>query len=141
MKRMLSICLFILSLLSLAACSSFSHSKIGVKPYPLSKEDKSLLEAFNLLDQSQLLSFNAPKDATSLMIHIYALDEHGNWQDVQSGGGLSIETEPDTDIHLEGTFAMTLNDDQSLDFAISSHGRFSSHVDLDELDRHSCLSH
>ena len=50
------------------------------------------------------------------------------------GGGLSIETERDTDTRLEGTFAMTLNDDRSINFVISSHGRFSSHVDLDELD-------
>ena len=140
MKRFLFICLFIISMLSVSACSSLNDSKVGVKPYPLSEKEESLLEAFNLLNQSQLLSFNAPKDATSVMIHVYSLDEHGNWQDVQSGGGLSIETEHDTDTHLEGTFAMTLNDDRSINFVISSHGKFSSHVDLDELDFDATIS-
>lgn len=140
MKRFLFICLFIISMLSVSACSSLNDSKVAVKPYPLSEKEESLLEAFDLLNQSQLLSFNAPKDATSVMIHVYSLDEHGNWQDVQSGGGLSIETEHDTDIHLEGTFAMTLNDDRSINFVISSHGKFSSHVDLDELDFDATIS-
>ncbi|MTK21008.1 hypothetical protein GMA92_06210 [Turicibacter sanguinis] len=140
MKKLAFICLFIMSILSLSACSNLSDTKMGIGPYPLNERDQSLLESFALLDQSQLLSFNAPKEATSLMIHLYSLDESGNWQDVQSGGGISIETERDANTHLEGTFAMTLNDDHSINFVISSHGRFSSRVDLDDLGFDSAIS-
>ena len=72
-------------MLSVSACSSLNDSKVGVKPYPLSEKEESLLEAFNLLNQSQLLSFNAPKDATSVMIHVYSLDEHGNGKTFNQG--------------------------------------------------------
>lgn len=78
MKKLAFICLFIMSILSLSACSNLSDTKMGIGPYPLNERDQSLLESFALLDQSQLLSFNAPKEATSLMIHLYSLDESGN---------------------------------------------------------------
>lgn len=134
MKKLLFMFLLIVSTLLLSACSNIDHPKVGIAPYTLSESDEYLLEAFGLINNSQLISFNAPKEAKALFIHIYSLDESGDWQEVNFGGGISIGNKTEPMNHLEGTFAMTLNDNHTIDFTLNSNGRFSSNVELANLD-------
>ncbi|MFR7898238.1 hypothetical protein [Turicibacter sanguinis] len=129
MKKLSFMCLLIVSTLLLGACSNINNPKVGIAPYTLSKSDEYLLEAFGLINNSQLISFNAPKEAKALLINIYSLDENGDWQEVNFGGGISIGNERES----VGTFAMTLNDNHTIDFVLNSHG-FSSKVELADLD-------
>ena len=123
MKRLSFIISLIILTLSLGACSNSYEMKSslkeeGIAPYSLNESEEYLLESFGLINDSQLISFNAPKEAIALLVNLYSLDDNGNWQEVTGGGGISIGNQTKSMEHLEGTFAMILRDDYSIDWVL-----------------------
>lgn len=128
----------------LAACSNngdssnslLSHNlstKEGVQPYNLSEREKYLLQSFAMEGNSQIISFNAPKEAITLDIKVYRLEDGGKW-DIIGGGGISIGEERKPTNKLSGTFTMQLRENHAIDFNINSSGRASYTTDEIILD-------
>jgi len=96
--------------------SHFTLSKEGIAPYELSESEKYILESFAIDDTSQILAFKAPKEAKSLQVNIYRLDDKGKWSNT-GGGGVPLNPE-----QLSGTFTIHLKEDYGIDFNINTDG-------------------
>ena len=67
-------------------------TKEGIAPYELSESEKYILESFRMEDNSQIISFHAPRDAITLTVNVYKLEGDPNWSNIASGG-ISIGTD------------------------------------------------
>ncbi|WP_262430319.1 hypothetical protein [Paratissierella segnis] len=76
-------------------------------------------------DNSQIISFHAPKEAITLNINIYKLEGDKNWSSI-GGGAISIGTDRKPVEQLTGTFTMQLKENYAIDFNINSSGRAQS---------------
>lgn len=132
MKRLRGMLLFIL-LLMLTACSSKADlpkvlSKEGISPYELSESEKYILQSFNMDGTSQIISFNAPKEAIALNVNVYRLEDGGKWSST-GGGGISIGTDRKPIDQLTGIFTMQLKENYTIDFVINAGGKASYKTD------------
>ena len=129
--------LFVLMVL-LAACSSKADlpevlRKEGITPYELSESEKYILQSFNMDGTSQIISFDAPKEATTLNVSVYRLEDGGKWGSI-GGGGISIGADRKPIDKLTGIFTMQLKENYSIDFVINAGGRASYKTDEILLD-------
>ncbi len=84
-------------------------------------------------DNTQILSFHAPKEAISMHVNIYRLENGENWSNI-GGGTISIGAEREPSDQLTGIFTMQLKKDYAIDFNITSNGRASYSTDSILLD-------
>jgi len=107
------------------ACSNIEFTKkddrVGVYPYELTEREETLLQAFGMDGNSQMLSFHAPHEAISLNVNVYLLNENAEWVTI-GGGGISIGTVREPVDEISGMFTMQLNKDYSIDFIIFNGG-------------------
>lgn len=93
----------------------------GIAPYELSASEKYILESFRMEDNSQIISFHAPRDAITLAVNVYRLEGDANWSNI-GGGGISIGTDREPIDQLIGTFTMQLRENYAIDFVINCGG-------------------
>lgn len=144
MKRFISSMLLFILMMALTACSSKADlpkvlSKEGVSPYELSESEKYILQSFNIDDTSQIISFNAPKEAIALNVNVYRLEDSGTWSSI-GGGGISIGTDRKPIDQLTGTFTMQLKENYTIDFVINASGKASYKTDEISLDSETMAS-
>lgn len=113
----------------LVACSNKTDApkfltKEGIKPYELSESEKYILQSFGMEDNSQIISFHAPKEAITLNVNVYRLESGQNWSNI-GGGAISIGTDREHSEQLTGTFTMQLKENYAIDFNINANGRAS----------------
>ena len=53
--------------------------KEGIQPYNLSENERYLLQSFGMEGDSQIIYFNAPKEAISLEVKVYRLEDDEKW--------------------------------------------------------------
>lgn len=133
MKRFISAILLIMMIVTLSACSSKTDSpkllsKEGIAPYELSESEKYILQSFGMDGTSQIIAFNAPKEAISLNVNVYRLGDDETWSNVGKGG-ISIGTDREPIDQLTGTFTMQLRENYAIDFIINAGGRASYKTD------------
>lgn len=138
MKKFISAGLLFLMIATLVACSGKVDSpkhltKEGIAPYALSESEKYILQSFGMEDTSQIISYHAPKEAVSLNVNVYRLENGEKWENIGSGG-LSISTDRKPTDQLTGTFTMQLKENYAIDFIINSSGRASYKTDEISLD-------
>ena len=128
MKKAASFAFVFIFAILLAACSTDGNittdNKEGIYPYELSERETTLLQAFGMEGNSQIISFRAPREAIDLTVSVYRLDENMEWSGI-GGGGISIGAEREPIDELAGTFTMQLQDDYKIDFSITAGGRAS----------------
>lgn len=133
MVKYISVMLSFIMVMTLSACSKKSEipkvlAKDGISPYELSESEKYILQSFNMEGTSQIISFNAPKEAISLNVNVYCLEDGGNWNSI-GGGGISIGMDRKPIDQLVGTFTMQLKENYAMDFAINAGGMASFKTD------------
>ena len=133
MKRFISAVLLIMMIVTLSACSSKTDSpkllsKEGIAPYELSESEKYILQSFGMDGTSQIIAFNAPKEAISLNVNVYRLGDDETWSNVGEGG-ISIGTDIEPIDQLTGTFTMQLRENYAIDFIINAGGTASYKTD------------
>jgi len=124
-KLVIAVLVFIITLSSVA-CSSKTNSpkllnKEGVAPYELSESEEYILRSFGMENNSHIISFNAPKEAITLDITVYRLENDGKWKDTFKGG-VSIGEKREPIEKLVGTFAIQLKENNVIDFNINAGG-------------------
>lgn len=137
-KKIFLLILIFIIIMTLAACSNKEDSpkfltEEGIAPYEFSESEKYILQSFGMEDNSQIISFHAPKEAMSLNVNVYRLEGNKNWSSVGSGS-ISIGTVRDPIEQLTGTFTMQLKENYAIDFIINSGGKFSYKTDEILLD-------
>lgn len=137
-KRLIGAVLLISVVVMLAACSNKSDlpttlDEEGIAPYELSDSEKYILQSFGMDDTSQIISFHAPKEAKSLCVNVYRLEDNEMWRSI-GGGGVSLGADRKPEDQLTGTFAMQLKENYSIDFHINASGLVSYQTDEISLD-------
>lgn len=113
--------------------------KEGIQPYNLSENEWDLLQSFGMEGNSQIISFNAPKEAITLEVKVYKLGDNKKWEAI-GGGGISIGKEREPVTQLSGTFTLQLKENHAIDFNINSSGRASYKTDEIMLDTETMVS-
>lgn len=144
MKRFISLILVFTMILALVACSnektaSKQLTKEGVAPYELLENEKYLLESFGIDGNSQIISFNAPKNAITLNVNVYRLENDENWKSI-GDGSISIGKERESMEQLTGIFTMQLKENYAIDLNINASGRYSFKTDEIILDTEAMAS-
>ena len=145
MKKLFAVIAVLSLAFSLVSCKDVSESKFamkeeGIAPYQLSEEGKYILESFNMQRNSKLISFNAPKEAITMNINLYRLKD-GKWEKSSDGGGISIGSEREPVDRIQGTLALTVNqDDHSIDYVINCGGTFSSYFSAAQTETETSVS-
>lgn len=123
-RRLATIFLANLFLL-LSACSApqdpAATDEHCVAPYPLTEQDETLLRSFGLDGSSQILTFQAPTEATVLHVQIYRLGDEQTWCSTDTGS-IYLGTDRAPTDRLAGIFTMQLLDHYALVFHIDSNG-------------------
>lgn len=133
MKKFASVVLLFIITVTLVGCSNKTEmpkllDKEGVAPYELSESEKYILQSFGMDSNSQIVSFNAPKDAITLNVNVYRLQNNENWSNI-GGGAISIGIDREPTKQLVGTFTIQLKENYAIDFNINSSGRASYKTD------------
>ena len=144
MKKIITTLLMVVMMLSLASCSEKSNSirtldKEGIAPYALSEEGEYILQSFGMNDTSQIISFKAPKEAITVNVKVYRLEDSKKWSPI-GGSAISIGEDREPVEQLEGTFAMQLQENYVIDFHINCAGRMSSQSEEIVFDSESMAS-
>lgn len=105
----------------------------GVQAYELSEKEKELLSSFGMEGNSHIISFNAPKELTSLELKAYKLKDNKEWE-VISSGGISIARDRQPIDRLFGSLTMQLLEDHVIQCNINTAGRASFKTDKIILD-------
>lgn len=137
-KRLFSLILIFTIVMVLVACSNKIDSiklltREGIIPYELSESEKYILQSFGMEGNSQIISFHAPKEAVTLNINVYRLEDDENWSSI-GGGAISIGTDREPIKQLIGTFTMQMKENYAIDFNINTSGRASYKTDDIMLD-------
>lgn len=143
-SKRFNLIIVLLILLVLVACSNNESNlkplaKEGIKPYDLSDNDKLLLRSFGMESNSQIISFNAPKEINSLELKAYKLGDNKKWETTGSGE-ISIGNEKKPTNKLIGTFTMQLREDYVIEYNINTVGRASFKTDKIILDTEDVIS-
>ena len=142
--RFFSLILIFTIVTALVACSNKTDSpklltKEGIIPYELSKSEKYILQSFGMEGNSQIISFHAPKDAITLNVNVYRLENGETWSNI-GVGAISIGTDRVPAEQLTGTFTMQLKENYAIDFNINASGRASYRTDEIILDAETMVS-
>lgn len=143
-KRLFSLTLVFAIAITLIACSIKADTpeflaKEGIIPYELSESEKYILQSFGMEGNSQIISFHAPKEAITLNVNVYKLENGVSWSSI-GGGAVSIGTEREPVEQLTGTFTMQLKENYAIDFNINASGRASYKTDDIILDTETMAS-
>ena len=123
-KRGIAAVLLLSIMVTLVACTgesgvpSSTFDQEGIAPYALSDSEKYLLQSFGMAGTSQILSFHAPKEATTLHVTIYCLADNESWSPI-GGGSVSIGADRTPIEQITGTFTMQLKENYSIGFHIN----------------------
>ncbi len=137
MKKHFSILLIVITIITLTACSNTTDipkllNKEGIAPYELTERESYLLRDFGIENNSQIIAFNPPKEALTVKVNVYCLND-SNWESIGSGaiylGNVSIPAE-----QLKGTFTMLLKENYSIDYHINCAGRASYKTNAIDVD-------
>lgn len=144
MKRLISVGLLFIMIVTLTACSGKADSpklltKEGIAPYELSESENYILQSFGMEGTSQIVSFNAPKEVISLNVNVYRLEAGGKWDNI-GGGAISIGADRKPTDQLTGTFTMQLKENHAIDFNINASGRASYKTEEILLEREALAS-
>ena len=144
MKKIFCFLVIFIVLMSLSACSEKSNNaafldKEGIAPYDLSEDGEYILQAFGMENNSQLIAFKAPKEAITMNVNVYCLDNSEQWKPV-GGSAISIGEDREPIEQLEGTFAMQMQENYVVDFHINCAGRMSSQSEEIMLDNEAMAS-
>ncbi|MDD4729283.1 MAG: hypothetical protein PHN55_11110 [Dysgonamonadaceae bacterium] len=144
MKRLFSLFLICAIAMALVACSNETDTpKLltieGIAPYELSESENYILQSFGMEGTSQIISFNAPKEAISLNVNVYRLEAGEKWENI-GGGAISISADRKPNDQLTGTFTMQLKENFAIDFNINASGRASYKTDEIALDTETMAS-
>lgn len=139
MKKFISIFLLIVMIGVLSACTNNKDTpkildKEGIAPYELTERDAYLLQSFGMENNSQIIAFNAPKEAITLRVNVCRLKDDSQWENI-GDGAISIGTERIPTELLTGTFAMLLKENYGVDFHINCNGIVSyksNEIDFDK---------
>jgi len=137
-KKLVSPIILFILIITLVGCSNKTDSpkilnKEGIAPYELSESENYILQSFGMDGNSKIISFNAPKEAITLNVNVYRLENNRNWYNI-GGGGVSIGIDREPTEKLTGTFTMQLKENYVIDFNINSSGRASYKTDEILLD-------
>ena len=130
MKRTALLFPLLLALALLPGCGTqqeFAQNTIA--PYSLTQDQGDLLELLGLSDRAGLVAFSGPKEATTLSIDTYQLQD-GQWQ--PTGGGQLIREE--TGQPWEGLAVLQSREDYSIDLRVKTEGIASYTTDAAEPD-------
>lgn len=144
MKKLITASLLFIMIATLTACSGKTDlpkllAKEGIAPYELSESENYILQSFGMHGTSQIISFKAPTQATSLNVNIYRLEDGEKWGDI-GGGGISIGADRKPTDQLVGTFTMQLKENHVVDFSLNSSGRYAYKTDEISLDEETISS-
>lgn len=144
MKKLVLLAILVLLITTLVGCSKKSDEpkfldKEGIAPYELSESEKYMLQSFGMEENSQIISFNAPKEAITMNVNVYRLEDNNTWA-VIGGGGVSIGSDRKPVDQLIGTFTMQLKDNYTIDFNINLSGGASYKTDEILLDHEISVS-
>ena len=110
-----------------AGKDSLMNKKEIITPYVLSEKEQHLLEAFGMADNSQILSFCTPEEAVAVKASVYQLKKDFSWEEI-GNGALYLDTMNESGEQANGTFAMEIREDRSMDFHINFAGQISFSV-------------
>lgn len=138
MKKAQSAILSLVIIMALSACAGQSEvpkglEQEGMAPYIFTEREQYLLQAFNLENTSQMILFSAPKEAITLTINVYCLEDAERWNRI-GAGSISIGADQAPTDRLNGTFAMQLKENYAIDFVIHNSGKASFQTDEIVLD-------
>jgi len=119
--------LLLILLLFLSACSAkedaaLSMQKEGIAPFEFSEREDFLLSAFSMKQDVALFICKAPKDCKSVELYINTLNDKGTWDTDMVG---AVYRTLDEDPPFEGTIAMVIGEDQSIELTALG---FSTHI-------------
>lgn len=126
MKKSFSVIFIFIIIVTLTACSNTKSDlklldKEGIAPYELTEREKDLLQSYGINNNSQIISFNAPKEANSLRFNVYRLKDDSNWDSIGQSS-ISIGDEKESVKQKTGTLTMILKDNYAIDFNINYMG-------------------
>lgn len=136
MKKVFVLLIFTLTLL--IGCSSNQNQlnnlkEEGIAPFELTENEEYLLQSLDLQNNSQVISFNAPREAITLKINVKRLKDGEGWDDIQEGK-LSIGSKRQPIDKLEGTFTMILKENYAVDFNVDCGGLYSYKIEKPNID-------
>ena len=130
MKRTILLLPLLLALVLLPGCGTQQQlAQNTAAPYSLTQDQGELLELLGLSDQAGLVAFSGPKEATTLSIDTYQL-QNGQWEPT-GGGQLSRE---ETGQPWEGLAVLQSREDYSIDLRVKTEGIASYTTDAAEPD-------
>ncbi len=138
-KYSIPICVVIL-IISMCFCAfsqtptTYQPIREGIWPYEFTEKDKSLLRDFglNVGSNAMMYQFNAPKEATELLVRVYQV-ENNRWQ-VRDKFGISIGEEREPVDRLSGILSIHRPDQHKMIFRIHNAGLAEFPVTLKEIE-------
>ena len=133
MKRIKQALLPLVLLLCLCACAHKAAElpklpdETGIAPYDLSEEESYLLQALGLENSAKVFAFRAPEETVSIQLKVYQLDEELDW--VQTDAGDISNGPGSASGPLNGTFALRLSPDCSMNLYFNCLGRIAYQTD------------
>ncbi|WP_069999947.1 hypothetical protein [Cellulosilyticum sp. I15G10I2] len=127
MRKFFSVVLIVVMVIALAGClgnkdTSTLLNKEGIAPFKLTERESYLLQSFGMENNSQIITFNAPKEAITIEANVYRLNDRDDWESI-GGGAMSLGNERIPVDKLTGTFTTLLNENYTIDFHINCSGR------------------
>lgn len=113
-------------LLTLSACAPAPQSQTYTPPYPaktgiapveLTAREEFILDSFDLVGSSEILTFNAPKETNSIIISVCTLQEDGTWLEYD-GGAVGTDFGRKEGENVTGAFSLRLKDNYALEFKL-----------------------
>ena len=130
MKKTALLLSLLLALALLPGCGTQQQlAQNTAAPYSLTQDQGELLELLGLSDRAGLVAFSGPKEATTLSIDTYQLQD-GQWQ--PTGGGQLIREE--TGQPWEGLAVLQSREDYSIDLRVKTEGIAAYTTDAAEPD-------
>lgn len=122
MRKLIIVVFILLVGLQLVSCDQKEEEKEGLFPYQLTESDKELVKNIGLINKTKIIEYRGPEQAISLNVHVYTLDENGQW--IKTGGsGISLGLEKEAEEILKGNLSMVVNQEHSLDCFINDAGQ------------------
>ncbi|MFA5522820.1 MAG: hypothetical protein WDA24_00530 [Tissierellales bacterium] len=138
MRKYFLIILIVVMIMTLTACSGNKDTpkllnKEGIAPYELTARESYLLQSFGMENNSQIIAFNAPKEAITMEVNVYSSKDNADWESI-GGGAISLGNERVPAEQLTGTFTMLLKENYTIDFHINCSGRASYKTNKIDID-------
>lgn len=130
-KRLFPLILIFAILTTLTGCTSKTDTpklltREGIMPYELSDSEKYILQSFGMEGNSHIISFHAPKEAITLNVNVYKLEDGISWSSI-GNAAVSIGAEREPVEQLIGTFTMQLKENYAIDININMNASIASY--------------